>query len=85
MSLVALEWMMRKAECTGGEGEGLRLLAADRALYYDHANVDDKLYDPRSGLGVFYRWKVREIGEICRMHHVIDGSPFEWSIPGALC
>ena len=73
MSLVALEWMMRKAECTGGEGEGLRLLAADRALYYDHANVDDKLYDPRSGLGVFYRWKVRDIGEICRMHHAKPG------------
>ncbi|HJR78283.1 MAG TPA: DUF2235 domain-containing protein [Nitrospiraceae bacterium] len=69
MSLVALEWMMRKAERTGGEGEGLRLLAADRALYYDHANVDDKLYDPRSGLGIFYRWKVRDIAEICRMHH----------------
>jgi hypothetical protein len=69
MSLVALEWMMRKAEHTGGEGKGLRLLAADRALYYDHANVDDKLYDPRSGLGMFYRWKVRDIAGICRMHH----------------
>jgi hypothetical protein len=69
MSLVALEWMMRKAECTGEPGHGLRLLAADRALYYDHANVDDKLYDPRSGLGIFYRWKVRDIAAICRMHH----------------
>jgi uncharacterized protein (DUF2235 family) len=64
MSLVALEWMLRKAETAG-----LRLLAADRALYYDHANVDDKLYDPRSGLGIFYRWKVRDIAAICRMHH----------------
>lgn len=70
MSLVALEWMMRKAEHTGPEGEGLRLLCSDRALYYDHANVDDKLYDPRSGLGIFYRWKLRDIAAICRMHHV---------------
>lgn len=69
MSLVALEWMMRKAECTGRMGEGLRLLGTDRALYYDHANVDDKLYDPRAGLGIFYRWKVRDIAEICRTHH----------------
>lgn len=69
MSLVALEWMMRKAEHTGGKGKGLRLLDADRALYYDHANVDDKLYDPRSGLGIFYRWKVRDIAAMCRMHH----------------
>jgi len=65
MSLVALEWMMRKAE-----GAGLRLIGADRALYYDHANVDDKLYDPRAGLGMFYRWKVRDIARICRMHNV---------------
>jgi hypothetical protein len=65
MSLVALEWMMRKAE-----DANLRLLAADRALYYDHANVDDKLYDPRAGLGIFYRWKVRDIATICRMHNV---------------
>ncbi len=64
MSLVALEWIMRKAEQAG-----LRLLATDRALYYDHANVDDKLYDPRSGLGIFYRWKIRDIAGICRMHH----------------
>ena len=45
------------------------MLEADRALYYEHANVDDKLYDPRSGLGIFYRWKVRDIASICRMHH----------------
>ena len=70
MSLVALEWMMRKAEDIGGKGKGLRVLAADQELYYDHANVDDKLYDPRSGLGIFYRWKVRDIVEICRMHHI---------------
>ncbi|MCC2641673.1 MAG: hypothetical protein K0S45_2086 [Nitrospira sp.] len=70
MSLVALEWMLRKAEHNGREGDGLRLLRSDRALYYDHANVDDKLYDPRSGLGVFYRWKLRDIAGICRMHHV---------------
>ena len=70
VSLVALEWMLQKAEHTGREGEGLRLLRSDRALYYDHANVDDKLYDPRSGLGIFYRWKLRDIAAICRMHHI---------------
>jgi len=61
MSLVALEWMLRKA----GES-GLRLLDSDTLLYCEHANVDDKLYDPRAGLGIFYRWKPRDIGEICR-------------------
>jgi hypothetical protein len=70
MSLVALEWMMRKAARIGEDGKGLRLLGTDQALYDDHANVDDKLYDPRSGLGIFYRWKVRDIAGICRMYHV---------------
>jgi hypothetical protein len=70
MSLVALDWMMRKAEGTGGQGKGLRMLAVDQKLYRDRANVDDKLYDPRSGLGIFYRWKMRDIAELCRTHHV---------------
>ena len=65
MSLVALEWMLRKAE-----ESGLRLLDSDTLLYCEHANVDDKLYDPRAGMGIFYRWKPRDIGEICRDNHV---------------
>ena len=65
MSLVTLDWMMRKAE-----GIGLRLLASDRKLYCEHANVDDKLYDPRAGLGVFYRWKPRDIAALCQKNNV---------------
>jgi uncharacterized protein (DUF2235 family) len=67
MSLVALDWMMQKAE----EAElrvaddGLRILEEDRRYCREHANVDDKLYDPRAGLGIFYRWKPRDIGRIC--------------------
>ncbi|HET8647847.1 MAG TPA: DUF2235 domain-containing protein, partial [Vicinamibacteria bacterium] len=65
MSLVALDWMMAKAEAAG-----LRLVPTDRRAYRDHANVDDKLYDPRSGAGVFYRWKVRDIAAICAQNGV---------------
>ena len=65
MSLVALEWMLRKAE-----EAGLRPLESDKLLYCEHANVDDKLYDPRAGLGIFYRWKPRDIAAICRDNHV---------------
>ncbi len=61
MSLVALDWMMEKADHAG-----LRFLGADRELYRAHANVDDKLYDPRAGLGIFYRWKPRDIAHLCR-------------------
>jgi hypothetical protein len=65
MSLVALEWMVRKAECAG-----LRVLTSDRTLYCEHANVDDKLYDPRAGLGMFYRWKPRDMAAICHENNV---------------
>jgi len=61
MSLVALDWLMHKAEAAG-----LRFVADDRQGYRDHANVDDKLYDSRSGLGTFYRWLPRPIAQMCR-------------------
>lgn len=66
MSLVALDWMIRKAAEKAGDHPGLRVLASDHALYRDHANVDDKLYDPRAGLGIFYRWKPRDVAKMCK-------------------
>lgn len=71
MSLVALDWMLSQAEAAGPHpGQGLRLHAAERDFYRAHANVDDKLYDPRAGLGIFYRWKLRNVAEICRVRGV---------------
>src|SRR5262249_44048985 len=75
MSLVALEWMMQKAR-----DAGLRILDFDGRLYHEHANVDDKLYDPRAGLGIFYRWKPRDIVAMCdenNVHPVIHLSVLE--------
>ena len=65
MSLVALDWMLNKAS-----ESGLRIIASDRTLYADHANIDDKLYDPRAGLGMFYRWKPRDMMKICETNGV---------------
>ncbi len=45
MSLVALDWMMTKAEAAG-----LRFLKSDRDQYREHNNVTDKLYNSRAGL-----------------------------------
>ena len=56
MSLVTLEWMIQKAS-----ERDLRILAEDHRHYRDHGSVDDKLYDSRAGLGVFYRWKPRNM------------------------
>src|SRR5262249_20593062 len=41
---------------------------------------DDKLYDPRAGLGIFYRWKPRDIVAMCdenNVHPVIHLSVLE--------
>ena len=65
MSLVALDWMMRNAE-----DAGLRFNCHDREDYRDHSSSDDKLYDPRAGLGTFYRWKPRDVQQICADHHM---------------
>lgn len=61
MSLVALKWMISAAA-----KEGLRFNSVDRQFYAQHPNVDDKRYEPRSGLGVFYRWKIRDVDALCR-------------------
>ena len=60
MPLVTLDWMMKKAQ-----QNGLRILSDDRKDYWEHGNVDDKMYDSRAGLGVFYRWKPRNMQELC--------------------
>ncbi len=67
MSLVSLDWMMSKAEQAG-----LRFIDHDRGLYRHRRNVTDKLYDSRSGAGVYYRYKPRDIGgEFCKEYHII--------------
>ena len=66
VSLVALEWMLEKAERAG-----LRLVPGDREYYRDHANADDKVYDPRAGLGVFYRWKPRDMAALSTANRVV--------------
>jgi hypothetical protein len=72
MSLVPLDWMVAEAERAGEPfGEpGLRVNEPERVYFHDHASVDDKLYDPRAGLGIFYRWKIRDVMEVCEEHNV---------------
>jgi hypothetical protein len=60
MSLVTLDWMMRRAkDC------GLDFVDSDLRFYREHADVHDHLYDSRAGLGVYYRYEPRDIGAIC--------------------
>jgi uncharacterized protein (DUF2235 family) len=65
LSLTAMHWLMTKAQ-----NAGLRFIPGEYEYYRDHANVDDKLYDPRAGMGLFYRWKPRDIAQLCRANDV---------------
>jgi uncharacterized protein (DUF2235 family) len=72
MSLVALDWLLTQAEQAGAPfgQHGLRLNASERQSFREHSSVDDKLYDPRAGLGIFYRWKIRDIDAMCAANNV---------------
>ncbi len=75
MSLVALDWMMMHAERAG-----LRFVPSERLYYRQCHSVDDELYNSRAGVAVFYRWKPRNIAELCQSHHMapkIHASVFE--------
>ena len=39
--------------------------------YHGAADVNDKRYDSRAGLGVFYRWKPRNVQALCRDYRVL--------------
>jgi uncharacterized protein (DUF2235 family) len=75
MSLVALNWMMTQAEDCG-----LRFIESDRESIRAHWDVNDKLYDSRAGLAVYYRWDPRDIAKISADNHMkprIHSSVFE--------
>jgi len=65
MSLVALDWMMEQAAA-----RGLHFIASVRKRVADHANVNDKLYDSRSGLAVYYRYAPRNIARMSQRFHI---------------
>jgi uncharacterized protein (DUF2235 family) len=61
ISLVALDWMMHRAE-----EKGLNFICSEKDRYRHLQNVHDKLYDSRSGLAMYYRYRPRNIKKICR-------------------
>ncbi len=73
MSLVALDWMLEKAQLKDDKGQvqGVRFTLEDLAHYKAHKNVHDKLYDSRAGLAFFYRYKPRDIHKLCQDRAVL--------------
>lgn len=76
MSLVTLDWMMNEAV-----GRGLRFNHAAQEYVRVQQDVHSKLYDSRSGVAVYYRWKPRNLVRICREHGIerpkVHASVFE--------
>ncbi len=78
MAYVALDWMMQKAENLGTDSS-LKFLPYLREEAATQANANGKIYDSRSGLAIYYRYKPRNIKEICQNSNVpvtIDNSVF---------
>ena len=67
ISLVTLDWMMRRAHAAG-----LRFSTLDSEMYVERQNAHDKLYDSRAGLGAYYRYRPRDIGGICQERGIED-------------
>ena len=59
MSLVSLAWMMREARSLG-----LRFSETAASGIKAAQNVQDRLFDSRSGVAALYRYKPRKIGEV---------------------
>lgn len=58
LALIALKWMMAQTD--------LRWIPSKHAEIYSSANLYDKLYDSRAGLGSLYRISPRPIDALCR-------------------
>ncbi len=69
MSLVSLDWMMKKASMGKPGQPGLRFIGHDWNVYQEHQDINDKLYNSRAGLAVYYRYKPRDIAKFCQNAH----------------
>lgn len=80
ISHVALHWMMTKAEEASVDPSGshepsqsedaegsLRFLDGPRTLYRSGRNAFDYLYDSRSGSAIYYRYRPRDIEDLCKI------------------
>jgi hypothetical protein len=66
MSLVTLDWMIMHAEA-----QGVRFVPHLRDEYRTEHSFADKLYEPRAGLGMFYRWKPRDVAALAATHGIV--------------
>jgi len=65
MQHVPLNWMINKAE-----EQGLIFYKNSKDAFRDAANENDKLYDARAGIGIYYRYGPRNIARMIKKYHM---------------
>lgn len=67
LALVALDWMISKVETDPDSpgGPGLKLIPERRREFHSHSDWFGPQHDSRSGVAAYYRYKPREIGDLC--------------------
>lgn len=59
LAWITLEWMMQEARASG-----LHFVPGDIHQYIEKKDVNDRMYNPRSGLAAYYAFKQRDIREL---------------------
>lgn len=67
LALVALDWMIAKVEADSDSpgGSGLHLIPERRREFQCHSDWFGPQHDSRSGVAAYYRYKPRNIGDLC--------------------
>ena len=74
LAYISLNWMMDKAEQELDGLQGLQFIRPLRKQYASRINPSAKKYDSRSGLAVFYRYKPRDIAQLCQENGIYNNA-----------
>ena len=64
LSMVALDWMLARVEADSS-ADGLLFIDDIRRQYHSQSDWNGPQHDSRAGLGMYYRYKPRNIEQIC--------------------
>ena len=65
LALVSLDWMISRVGLSAKDGSGLRFRADLRGKYRHRKDWHGAQHDSRSGLSAYYRYKPRNISDLC--------------------
>ena len=64
VALNTLDWMISEVEALPLAAR-LKLIPQARQNIHDHVNINDSIYDSRSGLAAYYRYAPRDMTKLC--------------------